>query len=49
MLKQLRCCDVCKISLWSIEHVLNYSTPNFDRISNSMKKPLVGQGQEPIT
>ena len=35
---------MCKISLWSIEHVLNYSTPNFDQISNSIEIPLVGQG-----
>ena len=30
--RQLRCHDVCKISLWSVEHSFNQSTPNFDRI-----------------
>ena len=25
--------DHNKISLWSVEHILNYSAPNFDRIS----------------
>ena len=41
--RQCYCRDVCKISLWSVEQILNYSTPNFDRISNSIEIPLVGQ------
>ena len=24
------CHDVCKILLWSVEHILNQSTPNFE-------------------
>ena len=31
--RQCNCRGVCKISLWSVEHILNYSAPNFDRIS----------------
>ena len=31
---QLHCRDVCKISLWPIQFILNQSTPNFDQISN---------------
>ena len=42
--RQCNCRDVCKISLWSVELFLNDSTPNFGRISNSIKIPLVGQG-----
>ena len=41
--RQCNCRDVCKISMWSLEHILNYSTPNFDRISNSIEIPLVGR------
>ena len=41
--RQCYCRDVCKISLWSVEQILNYSTPNFDQISNSIEIPLVGQ------
>ena len=37
------CCDMCKISLWSVEHILNKSTTNCDWISNTIKIPLVGQ------
>ena len=37
------CCrDVCKISLWAVEQILNQSTANFDRILNSIEIPLVG-------
>ena len=36
--------DVCKKSLWSVEHVLNHSTPNFYQILNSIEMPLVGRG-----
>ena len=32
--RQLHCRDVCKISSWSVTHVLNWSTPNLGRISN---------------
>ena len=32
--RQSNCREVCKLSLWSVEHILNYSTPSFDRISN---------------
>ena len=35
--RQLHCRDVCKISLWSVQHILNQSTPNFYRISNLME------------
>ena len=28
---------MCKISLWSVEYILNQSTTNFDRISNSFE------------
>ena len=42
--RQYNCRDVCKFSLRSSEHILNYSTPNFDRISNSIEIPLVGRG-----
>ena len=27
---QCNCCNVCKILLWTAEHVSNYSTPNFE-------------------
>ena len=37
--QQLHCRDLCKISLWSIKHILNQSTPNFDQISKSIKIP----------
>ena len=43
--RQCNCHDMCKISLWSVEYVLNYSTPNSYRISNSIEIPLVGQGK----
>ena len=33
---------MCKISLWSLECILNQSTANFGRISNSIEKSLVG-------
>ena len=43
---QCNCRDVCKISLWSVEHILNRSTPNFDRISNSIEIPFVGRAPD---
>ena len=41
---QCNCCDFSKISLWSIEYIFNYSTPTFDRISNSIEMLLLGWG-----
>ena len=41
--RQCNCRDVCKISLWLVEQILNYSTPNFNRFSNSIEISLVGQ------
>ena len=41
--------DVCKISLYSVENILNYSTPNFYQISNLIEIPLVGRGGMAIT
>ena len=35
--------DVRKISLWSVEHILNKTIPNFGRISNLIEISLVGQ------
>ena len=39
--RQCDCHNVCKNSLWSIDDGLNYSAPNFDRISNSIEIPQV--------
>ena len=33
---------LCNISLWQVEHIWNQSTTNFDRISISIEKALVG-------
>ena len=33
----------CKISLWSVKHILNQSVPNFDRISHPIEISLVGR------
>ena len=41
MSRQCYCCDVYKILLWSIDHVLNQSIPNFDHISDSIEILLV--------
>ena len=41
--RQCNCHDVCKISLWSVECIRNYSVLNFHRISNSIEICLVGQ------
>ena len=41
--RQCNCRDVCNISLWSVENNLNYSPPNFDRISVSIEILLVGR------
>ena len=35
--------DMGKISLWSVKHGLNQSTPNFDRILYSIEISLVGR------
>ena len=40
--RQCNCRDVCKISLWSVEYILNQSTANFGRISNWIEISLVG-------
>ena len=42
--RQCNCRDMCKILLWSVEQILNYSPPNFDQISNSIQIALVGWG-----
>ena len=39
--RQLHCRDMCQISLWLVEHILNSNILNFDRISNSNEKALV--------
>ena len=41
--RQCHCRDVCKISLWSVEYIWNYSVLNFHRISNSIEICLVGR------
>ena len=40
--QQCNCRDVCKISLWSLEYILNQITAKFCRISNSIEIPFVG-------
>ena len=40
--RQCNCCDVWKISLWWVEHILNQSTPNFDQIFSLIEMPIVG-------
>ena len=44
MSRQCNCRDVCKISLWSVEHISNKSTPNFYWFSNSIEILFVGWG-----
>ena len=41
--RQLYCRDVCKISSWLVEYILNYSTANFGRIPNSIEISFVGR------
>ena len=41
--RQLHCCDVCKISLWSVEYAQNNSITNVHWISNSIEISLVGR------
>ena len=41
MSQQLHYRDVCKIALWSVEHILNHSTANLDQISSSIKRSLM--------
>ena len=36
---------MCKILLWSVEHILNQNTGNFGRISNLIEVSLVECGQ----
>ena len=43
MSRQLHCHDMCKMSLWLVKNILNYSTPNFGRISNLIEISLVGR------
>ena len=40
--RQCYCRDMCKISLWSAEYVMNKSITNFQWISNSIEILLVG-------
>ena len=47
--RQCNCRDVCKISLWSVECILNQSPANFGRISTSIEISLVGQAPGLIT
>ena len=42
------CRDVCKISLWSVEQILNQSSAIFYRISNSIKILLVGRAPSSV-
>ena len=42
--RQLHSRDMCKISLWSVEYILNQSTSIFCLISNSIEISLVGRG-----
>ena len=35
-----------KISLWSVEHLLNHSNPKFDHISNSIEILLMGRAPD---
>ena len=44
MSRQCNCRDMRKNSLQSIEHILNYLTPNSDWISNLIEILLIGQG-----
>ena len=44
--RQCNCRDVCKIPLWSVEHIINQSTPKFDRILNSIKIPFMGRAPD---
>ena len=37
--RQQHCRGMCKMSLVSVKHMLNQSTPNFYRISNSIEIP----------
>ena len=45
--QQCNCHDSCKISLWLVEHVLNQSTSNSDRISNSIEIRSMGWAPGP--
>ena len=47
--RQLHCRDVCNISLWSVMYILNWTTPNFGRISNSIEISLVGRAPGQVT
>ena len=45
--RQLHCRDVCEISLWSVENILNQSTAKFGRISNLIEIS-VGRAPEQV-
>ena len=40
--RQCNSCGMCKISLWSVDQILNHSITNFHWISNSIEISLVG-------
>ena len=40
---QCNCRDGCRISLWSVENILNKSALNFEKISNSIEIPLLSR------
>ena len=46
--RQLHCHDMCKISLWLDEHILNQSTSNFGLVSKWIEISLVGRAPEVI-
>ena len=46
--RQLHCRDVCKILLWSVVYILNWSIPNFDWILNAIEISLVGRAPDPM-
>ena len=39
---------MCKISLWSVEYILNQSTTNFGWVSNSIEISLLGLAPEEV-
>ena len=43
MSRQCNCRDVCKISLWSAEYIMNKTITKFNWISNSFETLLVGR------
>ena len=49
MSRQCKFHDVCRISLWWVEHVLNYNTPKVALHFEFDQNMLVGQGQGPTS